>query len=93
MLQKAVGDHIRQFVADQGPDGSTWERDLWGFVSNATENTLDGDKLQSVYQRVVGAHRTLRCSAHFTPLRVLAVTLGCRPGTPLLAFCAIAGGA
>lgn len=53
--QKAVGDHIASFGREQGEEGLAWERRLWRFVSQATENSLDGEKLHSVYVKVVGA--------------------------------------
>jgi len=54
VLQKAVGDHIVGFVAGQGDEAVVWERRLWRFVSQATENQLDGDALQRVYLKVIG---------------------------------------
>jgi len=49
-----VGDHIVGFVAGQGDEAGVWERRLWRFVSQATENQLDGDALQRVYLKVIG---------------------------------------
>ena len=50
-----MGDHIAEFVKEHGDEGVAWERRLWRFVSQATENSLDGEKLHSVYIKVVGA--------------------------------------
>jgi hypothetical protein len=54
LSQKAVGDHIASFVAGQGDEASVWERRLWRFVSQATENQLDGEALQKVYVKLLG---------------------------------------
>ncbi len=47
-MQRAVGDHIQSLPARQGES----ERKLWSFVSDFTENKMDGDKLSKLYAKL-----------------------------------------
>ena len=47
-MQRAVGDHIQSLPGRQAES----ERRLWSFVSDFTENKMDGDKLQKLYVKL-----------------------------------------
>ena len=47
-MQRAVGDHIQSLPGRQAES----ERRLWSFVSDFTENKMDGDKLQKLFVKL-----------------------------------------
>lgn len=47
-MQRAVGDHIQGLPGRQADS----ERRMWSFVSDFTENKMDGDKLQKLYVKL-----------------------------------------